>query len=268
MLPQPSQTEALNLIQIVWQLEKDNLISAQDTRALLQTPKGKKQANQHPLETIADAKLKQPSGQALSINNLLSWFANWAKQSVFQIDPLKIDGHKIAGIMSFAFAQRHQILAVEIHQNEVVIASAQPFVSQWEEDLKHTLKKNIHRVVVNPTDLRKFTIEFYELANSINKAGNQTEGQAYTQNFEQMLELGKNQSNPDADDQHIINIVDWLLQYAFDQRASDIHIEPRRDIAQVRFRIDGVLHNVYEFPAKVGLAVTSRLKILGRLNVA
>lgn len=268
MLLQPSNTEPLNLNQIVWQLEKDKLISEDDAKAILQIPKGKKQAAQHPLETIADAKLNQPSGHPLSLNSLLNWLANWSQQTVFQIDPLKIDSHKIAGIMSFAFAQRHKILAVEIHPEEVVIASTQPFVNHWEQDLKHTLKKNIRRVVVNPTDLRKFTVEFYELANSVNKAGSQTDAQAYTQNFEQMLELGNNQSSPDANDQHIVNIVDWLLQYAFDQRASDIHIEPRRDIAQVRFRIDGVLHNVYEFPAKVGLAVTSRLKILGRLNVA
>lgn len=268
MFAQPSQTEPLNLNQIVWQLEKDNLISEQDAKAVLQTPKGKKQAAQHPLETIVDANIKQPNGQALSMTQLLNWFANWSGQTVFQIDPLKIDSQKISSVMSFAFAQRHKILAVEIHPDDVVIASAQPFVTQWEDDLKHILKKNIKRVIVNPEDLRKYTIEFYELAHSVNKAGNQTDGQSYTQNFEQMLELGKNQSNPDANDQHIVNIVDWLLQYAFDQRASDIHIEPRRDIAQVRFRIDGVLHNVYEFPAKVGLAVTSRLKILGRLNVA
>ncbi|MFV1922517.1 MAG: GspE/PulE family protein [Methylotenera sp.] len=264
----PSQTEPLNLNQIIWQLEHDQLISNEDSKAILQTPKGKKQASQHPLEIIADAEVNQPSGQALTLNVLLNWLANWSHQTVFQIDPLKIDSQKIAGIMSFAFAQRHQILAVEIHPDEVVIASAQPFVNHWEQDLKHILKKNIRRVVVNPADLRKFSIEFYELAHSVHKAGAQNSGQSYTQNFEQMLELGSNQSNPDANDQHIVNIVDWLLQYAFDQRASDIHIEPRREIAQVRFRIDGVLHNVYEFPAKVGLAVTSRLKILGRLNVA
>ena len=73
---------------------------------------------------------------------------------------------------------------------------------------------------------------------------------------------------PDANDQHIVNIVDWLLQYAFEQRASDIHIEPRRDVGKVRFRIDGVLHSVYELPQQVCAAVTSRIKILGRMDVA
>src|SRR5690606_33012166 len=120
----------------------------------------------------------------------------------------------------------------------------------------------------NPADLRRYTVEFYQLANSVNKANaGRSDASAAVGNFEQLLELG-NIANPDANDQHIVNIVDWLLQYAFDQRASDIHLEPRREICQVRFRIDGVLHNVYELPAQVATAVISRLKILGRLNVA
>ena len=86
-------------------------------------------------------------------------------------------------------------------------------------------------------------------------------------NLEQMLELVAVKS-PEANDAHVVNIVDWLLQYAFDQRASDIHIEPRRDKGLIRFRIDGVLHHVYELPSAVNTAVTSRLKILGRMDVA
>jgi general secretion pathway protein E len=86
--------------------------------------------------------------------------------------------------------------------------------------------------------------------------------------FEQLVELGRTNKQFDANDQHIVNIVDWLLQYAFEQRASDIHIEPRRDVGKVRFRIDGVLHSVYELPQQVCAAVTSRIKILGRMDVA
>lgn len=267
MQHEPSKSVPLNLQDIVSRLLHDKIICQADADTLINTPKGQKHAKQHPLETIADAELKQQDGTALTLDSLVSWLANWSGQAVFKIDPLKVDSRKIAEVMSFAFAQRHQILAVEIKTDEVFIASVQPFINSWEQDLKHVLKKDIRRVIINPEDLRRFTIEFYELANSVNKAGVQSDSQNFGQNFEQMLELGAN-ANPDANDQHIINIVDWLLQYAFDQRASDIHIEPRREIAQVRFRIDGILHNVYEFPAKVGIAVTSRLKILGRLNVA
>ncbi len=262
-----SESRVLTFNDIIKRLQLDELLSEHDATQLLSTPKGQKQAKQHPLETIADGNCKTPKGEPLSLERLSQWLADWAQQPLFSIDPLKIDSLNTAQVMSFAFAQRHQILAVDINSEEVVIASAQPFVNSWEKDLQHVLKKSIKRVVANPADIKRFTVEFYELAHSVNKAGLQSDSSNYAQNFEQMLELGS-KANPDANDQHIISIVDWLLQYAFDQRASDIHIEPRRDIAQMRFRIDGVLHNVYEFPAKVGIAVTSRLKILGRLNVA
>ena len=85
----PSQTQALTLNQILWQLEIDHLINAQDAKNLMQTPKGQKQAKQHPLETIADAKLVQPNGDPLTLDTLLHWLANWSNQALFQIDPLK-----------------------------------------------------------------------------------------------------------------------------------------------------------------------------------
>ena len=223
----------------------------------------------HPLELIAKAGLQSKrTERTLNLDALTQWLANWAGQPYYHIDPLIIDTPAIAQVMSYAFAQRHGILAVEIGRDEVQIASSEPFKSDWEGNLRQAVQKDIQRVVANPEDIRRYTVEFYQLANSVSKAaGNRGGAAAGSQNFEQLLDLGANQ-NPDANDQHVVKIVDWLLQYAFDQRASDIHIEPRRTVSQVRFRIDGVLHNVYEFPEQVGVAVTSRLKILGRLNVA
>jgi len=87
-------------------------------------------------------------------------------------------------------------------------------------------------------------------------------------NLEQLINLGAGNQEPDANDAHIIHIVDWLFQHAFEQRASDIHIEPRRQQGAVRLRIDGMLHSVYHFPPQVTTAVVSRLKSLGRMNVA
>ncbi|KEF32791.1 Type II secretory pathway, ATPase PulE/Tfp pilus assembly pathway, ATPase PilB [Marinobacter nitratireducens] len=231
---------------------------------------GSQGAKRHPLELVAIAGLtSRSSGRTLDLDTLTKWLAGWADQPYYHIDPLKIDTPAIAQVMSYAFAQRHGILAVDIGAHEVVIASAEPFKSDWEGNLGQAVRKDIRRVVANPEDIRRYTVEFYQLANSVSKAGGQQTpgGSAGSQNFEQLLDLGSNE-NPDANDQHVVRIVDWLLQYAFDQRASDIHIEPRRGVTQVRFRIDGVLHNVYEFPEHVGIAVTSRLKILGRLNVA
>ena len=85
--------------------------------------------------------------------------------------------------------------------------------------------------------------------------------------MEQLVELGKANKQLDANDQHIVNIVDWLWQFAFDQRASDIHLEPKRDMAAIRFRIDGVLHQVYQLPASIMIAMVARIKLLGRIDV-
>ena len=268
-MQQSAASFTLYFSRTVRQLIEDGILCKEDADKLLSSPRGQKHVQLHPLEIIAGAGLNaQNGGVKVDMTFLLDWLSDWSGQEIYNIDPLKVDSLKTSQVMSFAFAQRHQILAVEVTDTEVLIASAQPFSSNWENDLKHVLKKDIRRVIADPSDLRRFTIEFYELAKSVNKAGVDSDQSSYTQNFEQMLELGSNNTNPDANDQHIVNIVDWLLQYAYDQRASDIHLEPRREVVNMRFRIDGVLHPVYEFPAKVGIAVTSRLKILGRLNVA
>ena len=209
-----------------------------------------------------------PPHRPLDIESLTKLLAEQAGQEYHRIDPLKIDVARITEVMSYAFTQRHGILAVEVRPLEVVIASSEPWINSWEADLEHVLQKRILRVVANPLEIKRLATEFYSLANSISAAtrsgGRNVPGLG---NLEQMLELG-NIKDPEANDQHIVSIVDWLLQYAFDQRASDIHIEPRREKGNVRFRIDGVLYTVYALPMQVMSAVTSRLKILGRMNVA
>ncbi|MDY0007034.1 MAG: GspE/PulE family protein, partial [Spongiibacteraceae bacterium] len=149
---------------------------------------------------------------------------------------------------------------------KVVVASAEPMIERWELDLEHVVRRPIRRVLADPADIDRYTVEFYRLARSVKGATGQ-EVRGGMSNFEQLLDI-KDIKNLDANDEHVVNIVDWLLQYAFEQRASDIHVEPRREQARVRFRIDGVLHAVYSFPMPVAMAVVSRIKILGRMNVA
>jgi general secretion pathway protein E len=196
------------------------------------------------------------------------WLAARAGQPYMRIDPLKIDSASVTPLMSYAFAQRHKILAVAVDRESVTIASAQPYVKAWEADLTHVLKRSIKRVVANPADIQRVAVEFFRLAKSVSGANAVDQKMNNIGNFEQLLKLGSSDQEPDANDAHIVNIVDWLFQYAFQQRASDIHIEPRREQGTVRFRIDGVLHNIYQFPPQVTMAVVSRLKSLGRMNVA
>ena len=225
----------------------------------------------HPLVYLAEQKIEDAAspGRMLDMDGLLAWLGARVEQPVYQIDPLKINVTAIAEVMSRAFAERHRILAVEVSAEEVVVASGEPFVRSWESNLEHVLRKRVRRVLTDPRAIARHTAEFYTMAGSVRGArgGERSDSGIGVTNLEQMLELGS-MKEPDANDQHIVNIVDWLLQYAFEQRASDIHIEPRREVGKVRFRIDGVLHSVYELPQQVCAAVTSRIKILGRMDVA
>ena len=260
----------LDLRGVLDDLVRANMVSQREAEDILIAPRSQKQLHMHPLELIAERELDDPArpGKKLDLDQLTHWLCEFSGQAYYRIDPLKVNVNKMTEVMSYAFAQRHNILAVEVREEEIVIASTQPFMSAWEGMLKQTLRgRRIVRVVTNPQDLSRFMLEFYTMARSVAKASDAGLEVSSITNFEQLLELGQMKS-PDANDAHIVNIVDWLLQYAFDQRASDIHIEPRRDKGHVRFRIDGVMHHVYELPPAVNAAVTSRLKILGRMDVA
>ncbi|MGK0499632.1 MAG: general secretion pathway protein E [Oceanicoccus sp.] len=261
---------ALELRSLLDGLLRDQRISEQDQLRVLNHRRSKEEALTHPLLYLAQQNLPDPSRQdkPMDIEQLLAWLSEQSLQPLFNLDPLKINVPAITDVMSFEYAQRHNILAVDVSVDQVTIASSEPYISNWQSNLEHVLRRPIKRVLINPVDLKRYSVEFYSLAKSVRGAtGGNNNTAGAVGNFEQLLELG-DMKDPDANDQHIVNIVDWILQYAFDQRASDIHIEPRREMTTLRFRIDGVLNTVNQFPAQVATAVTSRLKILGRLNVA
>jgi len=248
-----SVDQRLELQQLLPALITAGLVTAEVAKRLLALPVC---PTQHPLECIA--------AQGVPLETLTQWLAEQAGQAYWRIDPLSIDVAKVVPLMSHAFAQRHTILAVAVDAQTVTIASAQPYVTRWEAGLAQVLKRTIKRVVANPEDIRRCIGEFYRLATSISGADQKLAAPGNAD----LLNLGASDQEPDANDAHIVNIVDWLLQYAFGQRASDIHIEPCREQGRVRFRIDGLLHDVYQFPPQVTMAVVSRLKSLGRMNVA
>ena len=257
----------LNLSTLSQELFEDGHLREEDLARISQASLVKV----HPLVFLSEQKFPDAAvpGRILTMDVLLAWLGDRVGQQVYEIDPLKINVSAISEVMSQAFAERHRILAVEVLDNEVVVVSGEPYIRGWESNLEHVLRKRIRRALADPRAIARHTSEFYTMAGSVRGAHSQERADSASGigNLEQMLDLGA-MSEPDANDQHIVNIVDWLLQYAFEQRASDIHIEPRRDVANVRFRIDGVLHSVYELPQQVGAAVTSRVKILGRMDVA
>ncbi len=261
----------LELADILQRLTAEGRIAQETAEQCMATARvAADRRERHPLELIAEQQLDDGlrPGKKLDLETLSEWLADWADQPYLRIDPLKIDVAAVTPLMSYAFAQRHKILAVAQDVSSVTIVSAQPFVRGWEANLSHVLRRDIRRMVANPADIRRFSSEFYRLARSVSGASGQEYVASSGGNFEQLLKLGASDQEPDANDAHIVNIVDWLFQYAFQQRASDIHIEPRREQGKVRFRIDGILHSVYQFPPQVTLAIISRLKTLGRMNVA
>ncbi|WP_426143713.1 GspE/PulE family protein [Pseudomonas sp. DWP3-1-2] len=270
VLASSNQDRWLDLNELLRELVAQGFIDQNSAEHALTLRRTSANIQLHPLEFVAAQQLddlKRP-GRKLDLETLTVWLAQQAGQPYMRIDPLKINASAVTPLMSYAFAQRHKILAVAVDRDSVTIASAQPYVTGWEADLTHVLKLPIKRVVANPVDIQRVTVEFFRLAKSVSGASAVDQKTSNLGNFEQLLKLGASDQEPDANDAHIVNIVDWLFQYAFQQRASDIHIEPRRDQGTVRFRIDGVLHNVYQFPAQVTMAIVSRLKSLGRMNVA
>ncbi len=230
---------------------------------------------QHPLLTISEFGL--PNGHAMdnsAENKLtLAWLNQWlaakADMSLVRIDPLKVDVPAVTQLMSFEYARSQHILPIEVAVDEVIIGTDQPFYTDWHSSIEKLIKSKSYRTVyINPEQIKRYRQEFYQVTQAIAGANSvHKRAAADVTNVEALLQLGDN-TNPDANDQHIVRVVDWLLQYAFEQRASDIHLEPRRETGKVRFRIDGVLHTVYEMPLAIIVAVTARIKILGRLNVA
>ena len=230
---------------------------------------------QHPLLTISEFGL--PNGHAtdnsaenkLTLAWLNQWLAAKADMSLVRIDPLKVDVPAVTQLMSFEYARSQHILPIEVAVDEVIIGTDQPFYTDWHSSIEKLIKSKSYRTVyINPEQIKRYRQEFYQVTQAIAGANSvHKRAAADVTNVEALLQLGDN-TNPDANDQHIVRVVDWLLQYAFEQRASDIHLEPRRETGKVRFRIDGVLHTVYEMPLAIIVAVTARIKILGRLNVA
>ncbi|PKO85600.1 MAG: type II secretion system protein E [Betaproteobacteria bacterium HGW-Betaproteobacteria-12] len=258
----------LALTEVLQWMVEDGLVAA-ETADVLKNERRLHGGKIHPLIVIADQKWRslQAPGRLLVLEPLTEWLAARVGLDYLHIDPLKIDFTGVAEVMSSAYAARFGILPVQVTTREVVIATAEPFVREWVEELRPILRKDIRRVLASPDDIGRYLVEFFNLAKSVKKAAARGETTAGLSSFEQLVELGKGNRQFDANDQHIVHIVDWLWQYAFDQRASDIHIEPRRDLGIVRFRIDGVLHQVYQIPMAVMNAMTSRIKLLGRMDV-
>jgi general secretion pathway protein E len=263
----------LELDEMLAALVVDGYLLADDAKQVRMGARaGRATVELHPLVLIANAKMvnQRDPGRPLRLETLTEWLAGHAGLPYLKIDPMKINASSVTQVVSHAYAQRHRILPVAVSPGEVTFATSEPFDSAWSTDLAQMLRRDVKRVVSSPIDINRYLQEFYGVQRSIQLA-HDAKGTSQTSsailNFEQLVELGKT-GEVGADDRHVVHIVDWLLQYAFEQRASDIHLEPRREVGMIRFRIDGRMHKVFELPSPVMTAVTARIKILARMDVA
>jgi general secretion pathway protein E len=262
---------SLTLEWLLEEMVKAELIPPAATKQLVELPSKNSGAKQHPLVIVASQEWpdRRTPGSKLSLEVLTQWLAHRARLPYVRIDPLKLDVATMTEVVPYAYASRSGILPISSGPTGIVFAVKDPFAVEWIRDLEPALKLPLKRVCANPQDIDRYLVEFYAIARSVKLSGEERSRHAPAElrNLEQLTELSR-VGKLSAEDQHVVAIVDWLLQYAFDARASDIHLEPRRDTGNVRFRIDGILHDVYQLPAPVMPAVTSRIKILGRLDVA
>ncbi len=254
-------------------LVADGLVAEADLERIRFSAQGARNASEvHPLVLLANLKLAAalPPAGGLGLERLTEWLATRTGVRYLRIDPTRVDVAAATAVVSHAYARRHRILPLAVDAEKVLVATSEPTAQDWLADLQHLTRRRIEAVLVNPLDLHRYTMEFFGVTRSVRGArGDVRDGgnSSGLPSFEQLVELGA-AGDVNADDHHIVNIVDWLLQYAYEQRASDIHLEPRRDMGRMRFRIDGVLHKVFEVPPSVMTAVVSRIKVLGRMDLA
>ena len=251
---------------VQWLLDDGVISSAEAERTVARCASA--HSAQHPLQRLSVVGMaRKADSHVLDVEMLTQWLAQRSGLDYMRIDPLKVDVGKVADVMSAAYAERHKVLPVQVSPTEVVVATAEPYIRDWVPEVERQTRRNVRLVLASPQAINSFTAEFFALAKSVRAASKSGGGSGGFGSFEQLVELGKANKQLDANDQGVVQVVDWLWQYAFDQRASDIHLEPRREQGVIRFRIDGVLHPVYQMPIGVLTAMTARIKLLGRMDV-
>ena len=207
-------------------------------------------------------------GLPLDEETIYQTLAKSWKMPFYRIDPLKLDLNVVTNTIPRSFAMKHLVLPIDVKNGMLTVAMADPFNLEVLDDIGMASKLRVQVVVSPKSDIIKLINEFFGFKRSIVAAQDQFGGSTVDLgNLEQYVRLRAADELP-SNDQHIVNAVNHLFLYAFDQKASDIHIEPKRDACMVRMRIDGVLHSIYKLPKAVHSAIISRIKNLARMDMA
>ena len=190
-----------------------------------------------------------------------------AKLEHVRIDALSLDADLIESKMSRPFARRHRMIPLEMVNGKLKVACANPYDIEGVDSFRRLAGREIELVVASEPDILRAITEFYGLRHSVKRAERDLTSGVDLGNLEQLIRM-KSETEIESSDQHVVNAVEFMLQHAFESRASDIHVEPKRDQSLIRFRIDGVLHDIQTMPGVVHKAVISRIKTMSRLDIA
>jgi general secretion pathway protein E len=223
-----------------------------------------------PAEIIASMGLSIKSKKnkpLLDEDSIMQCLADSVGMPFEKIDPLKLDPHLITSTISLPFARRTSVLPLRKEGESLVVAVCDPGDEQLFDELERLAGCPLLVVLSTRSDIQRFITEIYGFKRSVAIAAKEMAPTVDLGNLEQLVKLGKVEEI-EANDRHVVNAVEYILHYAYDQRASDIHIEPKRDHSQIRMRIDGVLHDIYHIPKPVHPAIVTRIKSMTRLDLA
>jgi len=222
-----------------------------------------------PVQIIASFKLPLPEDpdKLITEDLIMDMLARELDMEYVKIDPLKLDLDLVTRTISRAFARKHSMIPIASENNTLAVATDDPFDLEGIDGIKHASGKQVKLVLSSRSDVQRIINDFYGFRISVSAAERELAPSFDIGNLEQYVKM-RPEDQIDYQDQPIINAVEYLFRYAYSQRASDIHIEPKRDFSSIRFRIDGVLHDIHRIPKVIHSAVVSRIKILSRMDIA
>ncbi len=282
-----AETKKLTVENIAHLLKKNNLISTEQLDDIVSRSRKQEQrlfsAHQHagarrplaaqdpvsPGEVIASFNIELPgkSGKYLTEDLITETIAEKLAMPYLKIDPLKLDLSVVTAHIPRPFALKNLIVAVAEANGVLTVAVADPFNSHVIDELADARRLEIRRVLSSKSDILKILQEFYGFRASVMAAEAEASSAVDLGNLEQLVRL-KGQHEIADNDRHVVAAVEFLLKYSYDQRASDIHIEPKREKSLIRFRLDGALHNIHEIPKPLHAPILSRIKLLARMDLA
>lgn len=164
-------------------------------------------------------------------------------------------------------ARRYKIIPVSKHDSTLTVAISDPMDVETVDSLRYILKVNVEPVVASKAEIEAALNQYYSDTEDIVEGMLQeiTEGDIDVEGGKKGVLEEVAESEADAP---IIKLVGLLIMEAYRNRSSDIHIEPLEKRLRVRYRIDGVLHEVDNPPKKLQPAIISRLKIMANMSIA